>query len=152
MFYTAADKHDYHELFSSAEHEINILSGIHDLEYAEVFIEAACNFLSRPGSMLHLACQCGAEMSSCHIIQKILAARHRQGTIMLYAAQDFRDEPYLIIADKSAYRMEIIEQAETILDYDDQEEAARLYAHFQHILSLSLLTAYRPPLQFSYLN
>ena len=146
ILYTNADIYEYHTLFDAAEHEISIFTGKSDMEYADEFIKAACNFSIRSGCSLKIACQCGEEMSQCHIIKAIIDAPERQGEIIIYSAEDFRGEPYFILADKAAYRVEIPALAETIQNYDDQEETLRLHEQFQHITSLSSLTAYLPPI------
>ncbi|MDH3394091.1 MAG: hypothetical protein OEL66_08785 [Desulfobulbaceae bacterium] len=144
MLYTAADVQDYHDLFSSADHEISIFTGKHDIEYADDFIIAACNFASRPENTLHIACQCGKDMAQCQILNAILMAPERRGMVVLYNAHKFRGKPYFILADESAYRIEIPEFAETILDYDDQEETARLHTVFNQIISSSSGKSYPP--------
>ena len=145
MLLTAADIDDYHNLFNSAKHEISVFTGKSDMGYADDFIKAACNFSTQPGSKLTIACQCGKYMSQCHIIKAILNAPERQGEIMIYDAHAFQGEPYFTLTDKSAYRVEIPALVETILDYDDLNETARLHEQFQHILSHSPLTANCPP-------
>ena len=142
MLYNAAERQDYHDLFNSADNDISIFTGKYDTEYADDFIIAASNFSRQPGSTLRIACQCGEYMAQCHILKSILAAPERQGEILIYDAREFRDEPYFILADESAYRIEIPALAETILDYDNQDEIDRLYAQFHQILSLSSLKKY----------
>ena len=141
-----ADIIDYHNLFNVAEQEISIFTGSNDMEYADEFIKAACSFSAIRGSCLKIACQCGQRMDQCEILKAILSAPGRQGEIMVYDAHDFLGEPYFILADETAYRVEIPALAETILDYDDQNEIFRLHARFQHILQVSSLTAHALPL------
>ena len=145
MLFTQAALQDYEDLFNSAKHELDIFTGRHDMEYADAFIRAAGCFLSRQGSRLRLACQCGQEIRQCPIVKAILATPGRQGEILVYDSHNSLDESYFILADRSSYRIEFPEFAETIIDYDDREEAARLLVHFEYILSTSTVTTRLPP-------
>lgn len=140
-----ADITDYHNLFTIAEQEISIFTGNNDREYADEFITAASSFITTPGSILKIACQCGKSINQCSILKAILSAPGRHGEIMVYDANAFCGEPYFILTDKTAYRVEIPALAETIVDYDDREETFRLHAQFQHILDCSSLTAHALP-------
>ena len=130
---------DYHNLFQTAQQEICVFTGNNDMEYADEFIKAARRFTATPGTMLRIACQCGKDINRCTIIQTILSSPERQGDVMVYDASHFRGEPYFLLADKAAYRIEIPALAETIVDFGDKEETMRLFDQFQHIIDRSPL-------------
>ena len=142
MLYNDAAIQDYHDLFNSAENEVSILTGKYDTEYADEFIIAASDFSSRQGTTLRIACQCGKSMLKCHIIKSIINNPERKGDVFLYDAHEFKNEPYFILADESAYRLEIPEAAETIIDYDDKVELNRLNGQFHQVLSISTMLKY----------
>ena len=146
MLYNASAAQDYHDLFLAAENELLIFTGKDDMNYADEFIMAASIFLRRPGRTLKIACQCGTFVSQCHILKSIVNDPARKGDIMLYDAREFRYEPYFILADTAGYRIEIPEQAETIIDYGDQKEINRLHGQFHQILSLAALKKIPPRL------
>ncbi len=145
MLFNSAAIQDFNDLFAAAVYELTIFTGSHDQEYADEFITAAGNFLCRPGSRLRLACQCGTPMNQCRIVQGILATTGRQGEILVYDSQNSQEETYFTLADNAAYRIDYPEFAETIIAYDDHEEALRLLTHFEYIISTATLTARLPP-------
>lgn len=144
MLLTAEAIRDYHDLFDSANHEIAVFTGKEDLAYGEEFITAARSFLSHPGRKLRIACQCGAYMVNCQILKRILTAPDRQSEVLLYDARAFAGKEYFTLIDESAYRIEIPETCETIQDYGDSQEIARLQEELHCILSLSSVEKHPP--------
>ena len=144
MLYNLAAIQEYHDLFKTADLEISIFTGIHDMEYAEEFIKAAHDFLIRPKTKLRIACQCGSDMAQCHILTEIASDPDRQGEILLYDAHMFSGKPYFILTDQSGYRIEIPELKETIQAYGDLTEIDRLQNELHCILSLSPMKTFPP--------
>lgn len=147
MLYNDAAIQDYQDLFNSAELEISIFTGKNDQNYDKEFIKTASLFLARPGSKLRIACQCGAGIDNCHILDAIISSPGRLGEVILYDARNFSGKPYFILTDTSGYRIEIPELDETIQDYGDYTEITRLQNELDLIFSLTPMRSFPPSLK-----
>lgn len=125
----------YNSMFETATREVCILTGKHDQNYADEFVNAAANFLCNPKHSLKIACMCGP-VTECPTIKKISNGPNRKGELVVYESKVFQGSFYFTLTDKNGYRIERPgEEAQT--SFGDTENAGHIATIFDTVTLIS---------------